>query len=76
MDRPQNEAEMEEAILDYLADHPQAADSIVGIAEWWLNEHQIKVTVTALQHLLDCLTEKGVLEVVGENDQRCYRLKT
>ncbi|HYR91466.1 MAG TPA: hypothetical protein VE422_45860 [Terriglobia bacterium] len=71
----ESEDKLGEAILEYLEEHPGAADTIVGIADWWLTRHQVRVAVQMLQGVLDRLTEKGVLETVGEGEQLCYRRK-
>lgn len=38
---PQNQqlSEVAEAILRYLDDHPDAADTVDGIAQWWIPAH-------------------------------------
>lgn len=64
-----------EAVLGYLAEHPQATDTLTGIAEWWLMRHQVRVTVTTLGRVLRRLTERGVLDVIGEGEHRQYRLR-
>ncbi len=71
----ESEDEIETAILDYLAERPEAADTIIGIADWWLRLHQTKVTVPKLRRVLNRLTHKGVLETVGHGERMCYRLK-
>lgn len=45
------------AILQYLRDHPQAKDSLSGIAEWWVGQDQVTVE-TALKFL----AKAGVLQ--------------
>lgn len=70
-----NDGEVEDAILAYLAEHPHAADTLQGIAEWWLMRHQVLTTVTTLERVLRCLTQNGVLEVIGDGDRMRYRLK-
>jgi hypothetical protein len=62
-------------VLSYLAEHPEAMDSIEGIAEWWITRQQIRVDVERLSHVLEGLTESGVLEIVGLGAQRLYRLR-
>jgi hypothetical protein len=45
-------------ILDYLDSHPQAADSVEGVARWWLGSCAGQFTLTeverALTQLADC----------------------
>ena len=71
----QDEDEVAEAIQRYLAEHPHAADTVEGIAEWWLMRHQVRVTVATVERALRRLAEKGALEIVGEGEHRRYRLK-
>jgi hypothetical protein len=65
-----------DAVLQYLAEHPQAADTLAGIASWWLMRHEVRVTVTTLNRVLRALAERGVLEVIGEGEHRRYRLRS
>ena len=69
-----NDEELAEIILAYLAEHPQAMDSVEGIAQWWIPRQQIRVTVTTLMRALQGLTEKGLVEELGGEGQRRYRL--
>jgi hypothetical protein len=48
-------------ILAYLAEHPDAADTLEGIAEWWLLEQQIKCSMTHVQGAVDELVADGLL---------------
>ena len=41
-----DEDQVAKDILAYLAEHPQAMDTLEGIAEWWLMRQHIRVTVT------------------------------
>jgi len=70
-----DEDEVAEAILAYLAEHPQAMDSMEGIAEWWLMRQHIRVTVIMLARVLRRLTEQGVVEELGPREAPRYRLK-
>ena len=70
-----NDKEAAQAILAYLAEHPQAMDSVEGIAQWWLMRQQIRVNVMKLTQVLGELTERGLVEEIGEGEQRRYRLK-
>ncbi len=51
--------ELAAAIERYLQDHPQAADSVAGIAQWWLPN--LTYSVDEVQIALDHLVRKEVL---------------
>ncbi len=70
-----NDEEVAESILAYLAEHPQAMDTVDGIAQWWIMRQQVRVNVTTLTRVLQGLADKGLLEQLGDGEQRRYRLK-
>lgn len=45
------------AITRYLRAHPNAADSVEGIVQWWLPEQHKPVDMDGLQQALDYLVE-------------------
>ena len=62
-------------ILAYLAEHPDAQDTVEGIAEWWLLEQKIKHTTTEVKKSLSELVDKGfIVECKGKNSHTCYRV--
>lgn len=69
------EDELAEAIQMYLCEHPQAMDTVEGIAEWWLMRQQIRTDVTALTKALDRLVELDIIEAIGIGVDARYRLK-
>jgi hypothetical protein len=70
-----SDAELEDAVLQYVAEHPQAMDTLVGIAEWWIMRRQVRVDVEALQRVLERLIQKGLLEKSESGEQTRYHLK-
>ena len=70
-----DEREIAEAVVEYLREHPDAMDTMQGIAEWWLMRHQIRTGVTAIANVLSRLTASGVLEEIGAGENRRYRLR-
>ncbi len=70
-----NDEEVAEAVLAYLAEHPQAMDSAEGIAQWWIMRQQVRESATTVTRVLRRLAEKGLLEELGEGEHRRYRLK-
>ncbi len=64
-----------QAILDYLLEHPDAQDTLAGIAEWWLPEEEkvrrLAIVKEALDHLV---AEALILERRGKDLQTHYRI--
>jgi len=48
-------------IVHYLRAHPDAADTIEGIAGWWLVRERIAVTTRAITRVVESLCVTGVL---------------
>ena len=74
---PENEEArvVAEAVLNYLADRPQAMDTEEGIAEWWLMRQQAKVAAETVRKVLKQLIEAGRVEPVETGEHTRYRLK-
>lgn len=71
---PRNLDYLAELVLGYLATHPQAADTVEGIAEWWVQRQQIRALVHNVTEVVRRLTEAGVLEQVGTGPHTQFRL--
>lgn len=65
---------LEAEVLAYLAEHPDAMDTLNGIAEWWLERQRIRVDVDALSRVIRRLVERGALQEVGVGGDPLYRL--
>jgi Fe2+ or Zn2+ uptake regulation protein len=50
-----------EEILDYLSEHPDAADTPAGIALWWLQRRRYEESLTRVQRALNQLERQGSL---------------
>ena len=62
-------------ILSYLADNPEANDTVEGITQWWLLEREIREERTRVERSLSALAAAGWLEEVRGGDSRSrYRL--
>jgi hypothetical protein len=48
-------------IFDYLQKHPEASDTLEGIATWWLEQHRIEQMVEEVADALELLVKKGAL---------------
>ena len=71
----QREEELARCLLDYLEEHPQATDTLEGIAEWWVMREQVRVDVRMLERVLRRLTEQGFLEETHAGSQVRFSLK-
>jgi Fe2+ or Zn2+ uptake regulation protein len=54
--------EIADEIVRYLADHPDAADTLEGIQHWWLSRQRWEPAATQVQRALDWLVEHGLVE--------------
>lgn len=52
---------VEGAIVRYLAEHPDAADSAKGIARWWLAGHGQRDCIDEVREALERLRQRGVV---------------
>lgn len=74
-DNTQHEQALAHCVLDYLAEHPQAMDTLEGIAEWWVMREQVRVDVRLLERVLRRLTKQGLLEEIHSGAQVRFSLK-
>ena len=67
--------EISRRILRYLADHPEASDTVEGIAQWWLLEQEIREQKARVERSLAELTAQGWLLSMEAGESRVrYRL--
>lgn len=52
-----------EQITGYLNNHPNAADTVEGIAKWWLPGKRFEVSKLMIQRALDQLISSSVVEI-------------
>ena len=53
---------LESAISEYLLRHPQAADTLEGVFQWWLGEYAISASREKISQALENLVQRGVVE--------------
>jgi hypothetical protein len=63
-------------LLDYLRKHPNAMDTLTGIAEWWLPRGPRHVDVERVAQALRALEERGVIERIGQDERALFRLRS
>ncbi len=62
-------------ILSYLAEHPEAKDTLEGIVHWWLLEQKIKHQTAIVKEAIAELVAKGfILEHTTADSQIHYRI--
>lgn len=67
--------DISEEILHYLFKHPDANDTLEGIAEWWLLSQRISYEMKRVKAAVLKLVEEGwIIEIKGENSTVHYRL--
>jgi DNA-binding PadR family transcriptional regulator len=59
-------------ILEYLDRHPQAQDTLEGIAEWWLMEQRIQNEMNAVKRALRALLAQDLITERRAAGDRCY----
>jgi hypothetical protein len=70
-----NKSQIGYQILTYLAEHPEAQDTVEGIAEWWLLERQIKFqTASVKEALFELVAKELILEHRGLDSKTIYRI--
>lgn len=67
--------EMARAVLSYLVRNPKAQDTLLGIVEWWLLDHQIRTRTAEVKRVVDQLVaERLILKRKGHDLQTHYRI--
>ena len=64
--------EIAREILAYLADHPDAHDTLDGIVQWWLPEQEFKYRVALVNEAIAELLQDGWVTARKGQDSRTY----
>jgi glucose-6-phosphate-specific signal transduction histidine kinase len=71
----QTRSQVARAILDYFGKHPDAQDTLSGIAQWWLTDEKVKPRTVTIKEALDDLIADGfVLAQRGKDSQIRFRV--
>jgi len=80
--QPESEADAAEIarlaaeVLRYLQRHPGAADTVEGIAEWWIAKQRLEDNLMRVQAAVDRLVAQDLVEPTGGGAGRPrYRLR-
>jgi hypothetical protein len=70
-----DKSQIRNEILAYLAENPEAQDTVEGIVEWWLLERQIKFqTARVKEALAELVAKELILGKKGPDSQIHYRI--
>lgn len=61
MEKPRPHSPLAYEVLAYLADHPEAQDTLEGIVQWWLLERYIADETQKVREALVELVRQGLL---------------
>jgi hypothetical protein len=62
-----------EEIVEYLREHPSAADTVDGVLLWWLAHQRYVTAKEAIQNALDDLVRQGIIDYLDiGDDKRIY----
>jgi hypothetical protein len=64
--------QLADEVLDYLVRHPEAQDTVEGIAEWWLLERRVATVVAEVEAVLCDLVGRDLLVAKRSGDGRTY----
>src|SRR5262245_45560687 len=64
--------ELADEVLHYLVRHPEAQDTVEGIAEWWLLERRVTTVVAEVGAVLCDLVGRNLLIAQRSGDGRTY----
>jgi len=61
-------------IKNYLKQHPDCEDTVLGITDWWVKQQKFVDSMTAVDSALKVLELQGEVSSVTRNDQTYFRL--
>ena len=69
------ESETARELLEYLAENPDAADTLEGIVEWWLLDRSIDRGIAKVKEVLEQMAARGlIVERKGSDARTRYQL--
>ncbi|MCW4628451.1 MULTISPECIES: hypothetical protein [Marinomonas] len=61
-------------IKNYLKEHPNSEDTVLGITDWWVKQQKIMDSMAAVDNALKILELQGEVSSVTRNNQTYFRL--
>ena len=73
-DGPEHDRLCEE-LLGYLREHPNAMDTLHGIADWWISRQRLREHVERIARALRTLESRELIERVGSEERPLFKLR-
>jgi hypothetical protein len=64
--------EVARRIIDYLSKHPDAGDTLEGIAKWWLGLERIDESVEDVSKVIEDLIKSGLIKKEDLRGRKAY----
>lgn len=61
-------------IKNYLKQHPDSEDTVVGITDWWVKQQKFVDSMAAVDSALKVLELQGEVSSLERNNQTYFRL--
>jgi hypothetical protein len=61
-------------IKNYLKEHPNSEDTVLGITDWWVKQQKIIDSMAAVDNALKILELQGEVSSITRNNQTYFRL--
>ena len=73
--KEEESSDLASQLLSYLAENPDAQDTLEGIVDWWLMQQRIEYEISRVKDALTWLVSSGlVVEASGRDSRVFYRL--
>jgi hypothetical protein len=67
--------DLADMLMSYLAECPDAMDTLEGIAGWWVTRQRVRNEANAVSKVLQRLINAGLVDKIGSGEQAWYRLR-
>jgi hypothetical protein len=67
-----DERQLADEVLGYLLRHPEAQDTVEGVAEWWLLERRVAEAMANVEAVVSSLVAREFLVATEAKDGRVY----
>ena len=72
--RKRYQTDVIQLIRNYLDQHPDSEDTVIGITQWWVKQQKINDSIIAVDSALKELEKKGEICSTTRDNQTYFRL--